>query len=65
MAMPTVRLPISIKLLLEDVHDFKVSILDNFVVSYRDSEESIAIFWANDVVAAVLTFEMDRNNVTT
>lgn len=63
--MPTVRLPISIKLLLEDVHDFKVSILDNFVVSYRDSEESIAIFWANDVVAAVLTFEMDRNNVTT
>ena len=63
--MPTVRLPISIKLLLEDVHDFKVSILDNFVVSYRDSEESIAIFWANDVLAAVLTFEMDRNNVTT
>ena len=63
--MPTVRLPISVKLLLEDVHDFKVSILDNFVVSYRDSEESIAIFWANDVVAAVLTFEMDRNNVTT
>ena len=58
MAMPTVRLPISIKLLLEDVHDFKVSILDNFVVSYRDSEESIAIFWANDVVAAVLTFKM-------
>ena len=56
--MPTVRLPISIKLLLEDVHDFKVSILDNFVVSYRDSEESIAIFWANDVVAAVLTFKM-------
>ena len=56
--MPTVRLPISIKLLLEDVHDFKVSILDNFVVSYRDSEESIAIFWENDVVAAVLTFKM-------
>ena len=63
--MPTVRLPISIKLLLEDVHDFKVSILDNFVASYRDSEESTAIYWANDVVAAVLTFEMDRNNVTT